>query len=339
MVARPKKLKLKVKKILITGTAGFIGFHLADYILNNYDVKVVGIDSITDYYDIKIKHVRNEILQKNPNYTFYKSDIADYKQLEKIVKKEKPEMIVHLAAQGGVRYSLKNPWAYVDSNYLGTLNIFEVAKRENIKRVLFASSSSVYGNNKKQPFSESDVTDQPISIYAASKKANELLAYSYNHLFKTEVIGLRFFTVYGTYGRPDLALLKFTKSIINDKPINVFNGGKMTRTFTHISDIIQGVVAAMEKENVSFEIYNLGGGETVSLIEFIELIEKNIGKKAKMNMLPMQAGDVQAASADISKAMKELGYNPKTSIKDGVAEFVNWFKENNSWLSKLKDSE
>lgn len=330
---------MKSKKVLITGSAGFIGFHLANYLLENSDTKVVGVDSITDYYDVNVKLARNEILKGKPNYSFYKTSISSYSELESIVKNEKPDVIVHLAAQAGVRYSLVNPWAYADSNYLGTMNVFEVARREGVKRVLFASSSSVYGNNKKQPFSESDVTDQPISIYAASKKANELLAYSYNHLFKVEMIGMRFFTVYGKYGRPDLALFKFTKNILAGEPINVFNGGKMARAFTHVSDIVAGIVAAMEKDGINYEIYNLGGGETVQLERFIELIEENIGKKAKKNMLPIQAGDVPAAPADITKANRELGYVPKVSIEAGIKEFVDWFKENESWLLKLKDSE
>lgn len=326
-----------MKKILITGTAGFIGFHLANKLLSEENI-VIGIDIINDYYDPKIKLKRNEILLKNKNYHFYKEDFADFKKLDEIIKKEKPEIIIHLAAQAGVRYSLTNPWSYEHSNYLGTLNIFEAAKLNNIKRVLFASSSSVYGKNKKKPFSEEDRTDVPISIYAASKKANELLAHSYAHLYKIETAGLRFFTVYGKYGRPDLALFKFTKNILLDKPIDVYNNGEMGRDFTYVDDIVSGIIGIMNKPNLKYEIYNLGGDNPVTLMKFIELIEKNLGKKAKLNMLPMQPGDVKETFADISKARKDVGYEPKTKIDEGVKIFCKWFIENKEWLVKLEEA-
>lgn len=329
---------MKFKKILITGSAGFIGFHVAKELLSRGMI-VVGVDEITDYYDVKIKNKRNNYLKKDKNYHFYKSDIAEYKKLETIVKKENPQVIIHLAAQAGVRYSLKNPWAYADANYLGTMNIFEVARRNNINRVIFASSSSVYGTNTKMPFSEEDRVDHPMSIYAASKKANEVLAYSYHHLYGIETAGLRFFTVYGEYGRPDLALFRFAKNILTDQPIKVFNNGEMTRNFTYIDDIVQGVLGIVEMEKLSYELYNLGGTEATSLIHFIDLIEKKIGKKAKMEFLPLQPGDVPGTVADISKAKKDFGYNPKTSIEDGVEKFIEWFTENKTWLIKLKDPE
>jgi UDP-glucuronate 4-epimerase len=325
------------KTILVTGTAGFIGYHLAKRLLGE-GYKVVGIDSLTDYYDTKIKIRRNKVLQAYPKYNFYKKNLADYKALDKIVKKEKPGTIIHLAAQAGVRYSLSNPWAYAEANYLGTLNIFEVAKNNKIKRVLFASSSSVYGNNKKTPFTEDDPVDQPISIYAASKKANEVLAYSYHHLYGMEVAGMRFFTVYGEYMRPDLALFKFAKNILIDKPIDVFNNGEMSRDFTYVGDIVDGIRTILRKEDLGYEIYNLGGDNPTSLMKFIRLIESYLGKEAKLRMLPMQAGDMKETFADISKARRELGFDPKVKIEEGVKKFVDWFLENKSWLIKLKES-
>jgi UDP-glucuronate 4-epimerase len=326
----------KAKVVLVTGTAGFIGYHLAERLLGEGH-KVIGIDSVTDYYDPKMKIRRNKVLQAYPKYNFYRKNLADYEALDKIVKKEKPEAIIHLAAQAGVRYSLTNPWAYAEANYLGTLNIFEAAKNNNIKRVLFASSSSVYGNNKKTPFAEGDPVDRPISIYAASKKANEVLAYSYHHLYGMEVAGMRFFTVYGEYGRPDLAIFKFTKQILSEKPIDVYNNGEMSRDFTYVGDIVEGVLSVLNKKDLGYEIYNLGGDNPTSLMKFIRLIETNLGKKAKLNMLPMQAGDVKETFADISKARRELGFNPKVKIDEGIKIFLDWFLENKSWLLKLKD--
>ena len=330
------KTKGRPKKILITGTAGFIGYHLASVLLERGDV-VVGVDNFTPYYDVRMKEARHEILNKNKSFHFYNISIANYKDLDKVVKKEKPEIIIHLAAQAGVRFSLKNPWAYADANFLGTLNIFEVARQYGIKRVLYASSSSVYGDNKKMPFSEDDRTDNPISVYAATKKGNEMLAYSYHSLYGIETAGMRFFTAYGRYGRPDLALFKFTKNIIAGKPIDVYNRGKMKRTFTHISDIVSGILSLVEKKKLKCELYNLGGDESTTLLDFIKIIESRLGKKATMNMLPMQAGDVPAAVADTSKACCDLNYYPRVSIEDGVADFVDWFIENKKWLLRLKD--
>lgn len=325
-----------MKKILITGTAGFIGFHLANRLLKENNT-VIGIDIINDYYDVRVKEKRNKILLENPNYHFYKEDFSDFEKLDEIIKKEKPEIIIHLAAQAGVRYSLTNPWAYEKSNYLGTMNIFEAAKLNNIKRVLFASSSSVYGKNTKQPFCETDPVNTPISVYAASKRANELLAHSYNHLYGIETAGLRFFTVYGKYGRPDLALFKFVKNILLDKPIDVYNNGEMGRDFTYVDDIVSGIIGIMNKENLNYELYNLGGDNPVTLMKFIELIEKSLDKKANLNMMAMQPGDVKETTADITKARTEVGYDPKTKIDEGVKIFCDWFLENQDWLLELED--
>lgn len=326
----------KNKKILITGTAGFIGYHLAKRLLDER-WSVIGVDSMTDYYDPKIKVRRNKVLLSYPKYKFYKKSIADYRELDKIIKREKPESIIHLAAQAGVRYSLTNPWAYAESNYLGTLNIFEAAKNNEIKRVLFASSGSVYGNNEISPSSEIHTADRPVSIYAASKKANEVLAYSYHHLYGIETAGMRFFTVYGEYMRPDLALFKFAKNILLDKPISVYNNGKMSRDFTYVGDIVDGITAILNKKDLGYEIYNLGGDNPTSLMRFIELIQAHLGKKAKLRMLPIQPGDMKETFADISKARRELAFSPKVKIEEGIKIFLDWFVANKHWLLKLKD--
>lgn len=327
---------MKYKKILVTGTAGFIGFHTAKALLDK-GVAVIGIDNFSKYYDVSIKKKRNEILLKYPKYTFYKIDISNYKKLEGVAEKEKPKAIIHLAAQAGVRYSLINPWIYASSNFLGTLNIFEIAKKFGIKRVLYASSSSVYGSNKKMPFSESDRADSQISIYAASKKANEALAHSYHHLYKIETAGMRFFTVYGEYGRPDLFLFKFVKKILLGQTVDLYNNGKMARDFTYVDDIVSGILGILEMKSLKCEIYNLGEGDLVSLSKFVGLVEKYLKTKAKCKLLPMQAGDVRETRADIRKARKDFGYNPKTKVEAGVKKFVDWFMENKGWLLKLKD--
>jgi UDP-glucuronate 4-epimerase len=322
-------------KILVTGTAGFIGFHLAQKLLQDKH-KVIGIDNLNPYYDVRIKQRRNEILLKDKNFVFFEQDLADFEKLDQVVKKEKPKVIVHLAAQAGVRYSLTNPWAYESSNLLATMNIFEAAKKNNIKRVIFASSSSVYGTNKKMPFSEDDKTDSPSSLYGASKKANEVMAYSYHHLYGMEIAGLRFFTVYGTYGRPDLALFKFCRNMLKGEHINVYNKGDMRRDFTYISDVVDGIVACIFKKGLKYEIYNLGGDNPVNLMDFVRMIEANLGVKAKIKYLPLQAGDVKETCADLSKARKELGYNPKVRIDEGVRIFCKWFLDNKEWLLELE---
>ena len=330
-------MRKKSRKAVVTGAAGFIGFHLAKELLAQ-GWNVVGIDILTDYYDPRIKQKRLALLKKYPSFRFYKVNIAKYAAIEKILKEEKPNEIVHLAAQAGVRYSLTNPWAYIDSNMLGTLNTFEAAKRLKLPRVLYASSSSVYGLNKKSPMSENDRTDTQISVYAATKKANESLAHSYNHLYGTEMIGLRFFTVYGVWGRPDLALFKFVKNILAGKPIDVYNRGNMKRSFTHISDIVAGIIAILkQKPRGRNEIYNLGGAEATPLLEFIKCIETEVGKKAKKNLMPMQAGDVRETVADWSKAHHDLGFAPKTSMREGIAEFVQWFRDNEVFLRSLRE--
>lgn len=324
------------KKIIVTGSAGFIGFHLSRTLLDR-GLSVVGVDNMTDYYDVRMKEKRNEILTKYKSFSFYKISVADHSVFSEVIKKEKPDIIIHLAAQAGVRYSLINPWSYVESNYLSTLNIFESTRSNNIKRVLIASTGAVYGNNKKQPFSENDPTETPISLYGATKKASELLAYTYHHLYGIEVGIMRFFTAYGIYGRPDLALFKFSKNITAGKPISVYNHGDMIRTFTHIEDVVDGVISLMNKEELSYDKYNFSGSDQVKLSDFVEMIEESLGKKAIINYLPMQAGDIKEAVVDISKAKKELGYNPKKNIKDGVKEFTKWFSENVDWLSKLDE--
>lgn len=332
-----KRSNSRTKKVVVTGAPGFIGFHLALELLAQ-GWQVVGIDSITDYYDPRIKQKRLTMLKKYPAFTFHKVNIAKYPAVEKILKAAKPDEVVHLAAQAGVRYSLTNPWAYIESNMLGTLNIFEAAKRLRLRRVIYASSSSVYGLNKKSPMSESDRTDTQISVYAATKKANEALAHSYNNLYGIETVGLRFFTVYGTWGRPDLALFKFVKNILAGRAIDVYNRGKMKRSFTHISDIVAGINALLgQKPRGRNEIYNLGGAEAMPLLDFITLIEQEVGKKATKNLMPMQAGDVPETVADWSKAHAHFGFEPKTSMHEGITEFVQWFRENEKFLRTLKE--
>lgn len=325
-----------MKKIIITGGVGFVGFHLAEELLDR-GWKVVALDNMSGYYDPRIKEKRLEILRQRRNFSFYKIDIVDFIALEKIVRKEKPDEIAHLAAQAGVRYSLTDPWAYVRTNEIGTLNIFEIAKRLKLPRVVYASSSSIYGKNTKVPMSEHDRTDTPLSIYAVTKKTNEYLAHSYHHLYGMEFIGLRFFSLYGIWGRPDLALFKFTKNILAGKPITVFNRGRMKRSFTHIADVVSSLATLLEeKAKERYEIYNFGGAEAVELSEFIGKIEKEVGKKAKRMYAPMHMADITDSVADWSKAHKAFGFVPRVSLDKGLAEFVSWFKENESFLKKLR---
>lgn len=312
-------------KILVTGIAGFIGFHTAEALLKRGD-EVVGIDNFNDYYDPKIKEDRIERLKKKYKFSLHRADVSDYKAIEKIVKAEKPDKICHLAAQAGVRYSLEKPFVYLKSNIDGMLVMLEVARHYNIKNFIYASSSSVYGGNKKVPFSESDRVDTPISLYATTKKANELMAHTYHKLFGLNTTGLRFFTVYGPWGRPDMALFLFTKNILEDKPIEVYNSGKMMRDFTYIDDIVSGILASLDKSYLC-EIFNLGNSNTVDLMYFIEKIEKELGKKAIKKMMPMQKGDVTETFADITKAKKMLGFRPKTSVDEGIKKFIQWYKQ------------
>jgi len=320
-----------MKKILITGTAGFIGFHVAKKLLSENYV-VVGIDNFSEYYDIGLKERRNEILKRNENFIFYKEDIAEHEKVNEIVQKERPDAIIHIAAQAGVRYSLENPWVYERANILGTLSILEAARKNNIKRVVFSSSSSVYGDSKKISFSEDDRTDTPISLYAATKKSGEVIAHSYNSVYGIEIACLRFFTVYGPWGRPDMAVFKFVKNILQDKPIDVYNRGKMSRDFTFVDDIADGVLAALKKPDLNYEVFNLGGDNPVKLMNMIKILEKHLGRNAQLNLLPIQQGDVLKTYADISKAKKELGYHPKVGIEEGLKRFVDWFLENKDWL-------
>jgi UDP-glucuronate 4-epimerase len=328
---------MKKRKAVVTGAAGFVGFHVACELLER-GWQLIGIDSVTDYYDPRLKQKRLAILKKYPQFRFHKLNIAKYTVLEKVLKAEKPDEVIHLAAQAGVRYSLANPWAYIESNELGTLNVFEAAHRLGLRRVVYASSSSVYGANDKTPAHEDDRTDRQLAVYGVTKKANEALAHAYNHLYGIEMIGLRFFTVYGTWYRPDMALFKFVKNIFTDKPIHVYNRGKMKRSFTHVSDIVSGVLATLErKPKGRNEIYNLGGAEAIPLMSFIKAIEKEAGKKAKKVMLPMQSGDMKETVADWSKAHKDLGFTPKMPLEEGIAEFVAWFRENETFLHSLKE--
>lgn len=308
--------------ILVTGIAGFIGSWTAEKLLERGD-KVVGVDNFNDYYDVSIK--RNRIGKFKGDFKLYESDITDYKAMERIFNENKIDKVCHLAAQAGVRYSLTNPFTYESTNVLGTLNFLELCRHKGVKTIVYASSSSVYGNNKKTPFSVEDNVDHPISLYAATKKTNELMAYTYHHLFGLHCTGLRFFTVYGPWGRPDMALFKFTKAILEDKPIDVYNFGKMKRDFTFITDIVAGILASLDKE-YPYEIFNLGNSNTVELMYYIECIEKELGKKAKKNLLPMQPGDVPESFADIERSRKMLGFDPKVKIEEGIHQFILWYK-------------
>jgi len=315
------------KTILVTGSAGFIGFHVTKKLLETGN-KVIGIDSLNNYYEPKLKKDRNKILLESKNYKFYKLNLKNEKELKKIFTENKIDKICHLAAQAGVRYSLENPLAYEESNLKGFINIIECARHFKIKDFIYASSSSVYGKNKmdKKGFKESDEVNQPISLYAATKKANELIAYNYHHLFGINCTGLRFFTVYGPYGRPDMAIYIFTKNILAEKNIDVYNHGKMFRDFTYVGDIVDGIIKALEK-SYPYEIFNLGNSETVELKYLITTIEKNLKKKAKIKLKPIQPGDVEKTFANISKAKKMLGFNPKTKIEEGVKNFIEWYKD------------
>ena len=316
---------LKNKTILITGSAGFIGFHLAKKLLD-LNNKIIGIDNFNSYYDPKLKLDRNKILKKYPNYTFYKGDICNLAFVKRVFQKHKIDKICHLAAQAGVRYSLENPHAYIQANLVGFTNIIEEAKNHKIKDFIYASSSSVYGNNQKFPFSIDDPVDKPVSLYAATKKANELIAYTYHHLYQMHCTGLRFFTVYGPYGRPDMALFIFTKNISENKTIELFNHGKMERDFTYVDDIVNGIVASLEK-SYPYEIFNLGNHKPSQLKYFVETIEKNLKKKAKKKLKPLQAGDVPKTFADIKHTKEKLNWQAKTSLEDGVAKFIEWYKK------------
>lgn len=313
-----------MKKILITGCAGFIGFHLAKKLLEE-GFSVIGIDNLNDYYDINLKLERNKILEKAKNFTFYRGDLVNFSFLDSVFKKENPDKVCHFAAQAGVRYSIENPKAYVDSNLIGFTNLLEILRKYKNKSFVYASSSSVYGGNEKIPFSEMDSVMNPVSFYAATKICNEVLAKSYFNLYGIKSVGLRFFTVYGEFGRPDMAYFSFTKKIFENKTIKVFNNGEMQRDFTYIEDIISGILVVLEKD-FDCEIFNLGNHKTETLEYFIETLEKLIGKKVKKEFLPMQQGDVKKTYADITKAQKILNYDPKIKLEEGLKRFVHWFR-------------
>ena len=311
--------------ILVTGAAGFIGFHTCLSLQTKH--KVYGLDNLNNYYDVNLKKSRLKILKKNKDFEFLKTDIQN-KNLHNKFKRIKLDIIINLAAQAGVRHSLKDPFSYIDSNILGQINLLEFAKKINIKKFIYASSSSVYGGNEKMPFSVKHRVDKPISLYAASKKSTELLAECYSHLFKIKCIGLRFFTVYGPWGRPDMATFIFTKKILENKKINIFNYGNMKRDFTYIDDIVKGIKGAVNlKGDYKHKIYNLGNNKPEDLKRFISIIEKNLKVKAKRNLLPIQPGDVAKTSANIDESRRELNFNPKTSIDEGIPKFIEWYKQ------------
>jgi UDP-glucuronate 4-epimerase len=316
--------KNTTKRILVTGAAGFIGYHLCQY-LNERNDFIIGLDNFNDYYTPKLKHDRAAQLKKN-DIEIINGDILNSELLNDLITKHQITHIAHLAAQAGVRYSLVNPQAYVEANINGFLNILELCRKHPHLYLTYASSSSVYGTNTKSPFAESDRTDHQASFYGVTKKSNELMAQSYHHLYKIPVTGLRFFTVYGPWGRPDMAYFSFTKAILENSPIDVYNYGKMSRDFTYIDDIVQGITAAIDLESQN-EIFNLGNHHPESLSLLIELIENSLEKKAEQRFLPMQSGDVESTYADIDHAHKKLGFLPKTSLKKGINLFVNWYRE------------
>lgn len=330
-------------KILITGAAGFIGFHLSKLLLDK-DYEVIGIDNLNDYYDIRLKEGRLSILKKNKYFTFYKIDLKSKEDIDNLFKKYRFDYVINLAAQAGVRYSIENPYAYVDSNLIGFVNILEACRYYPVKHLLYASSSSVYGGNKVAPFSTEHQVDHPVSLYAATKKSNELMAHTYSYLYKIPTTGLRFFTVYGPWGRPDMAYFLFADAIINNRPIKVFNHGKMERDFTYIDDIVEGIYRLLPlapqsnhgwdetKDKLSesfapYKVYNIGNNQPVQLEKFISVLEDKIGKKAVKNYMEMQPGDVVRTYADTSDLERAIDFKPSTSIEEGLAKFTTWYKE------------
>lgn len=330
-------------KTLVTGAAGFIGYHLCKSLLERGD-EVVGIDNLNDYYDVNLKKDRLAQLTGHESFSFTRLDLADRDGMAELFKKEQFDRVMNLAAQPGVRYSLVNPHSYVDSNLTGFVNILEGCRHTNVGHLVFASSSSVYGANTRMPFSVHDNVDHPVSLYAASKKANELMAHSYAHLYNLPCTGLRFFTVYGPWGRPDMAPMLFASAIMEGRPIDVFNHGKMQRDFTYIDDIVEGVVRALDKpaepnpdwssetpdsasSYAPYRLYNIGNNQPVELMTFIESLENALGEKAEKNMLPMQPGDVQATYADIDALVEDVGFRPDTPLEEGIKQFIDWFRE------------
>lgn len=330
-------------KVLVTGAAGFIGFHLAKRLLERGD-NIVGLDNLNDYYDVSLKKARLGLLESRANFRFVRLDLADRQAMEQLFAAERFDRVVHLAAQAGVRYSLANPHAYVDSNLVGFMNILEGCRRYPVEHLVYASSSSVYGANTKLPFSVHDNVDHPVSLYAATKKANELMAHTYSHLYGLPTTGLRFFTVYGPWGRPDMALFKFTRAILAGEPIDVYNHGHMQRDFTYIDDIVEGVVRVLDRvpsgnsnwdgakpdpgtSRAPYRIYNIGNHRPVELLYLIELLEGALGRRAERRLLPMQPGDVPATFADIEDLARDTGFAPTTPIEEGVPKFVAWYRE------------
>lgn len=334
---------MQIRKVLITGAAGFIGFFLAKRLLND-GVQVVGLDNLNDYYDPALKKARLAQLSSYSGFTFAQIDLADRPAVAKLFSGHRFDVVVNLAAQAGVRYSLENPHSYVDSNVVGFVNILEGCRHNGVQHLVFASSSSVYGGNTKMPFSVHDNVDHPVSLYAATKKANELMAHAYSHLYTLPATGLRFFTVYGPWGRPDMAYFLFTRAILAGKPIQVFNYGKMKRDFTYIDDIIEGVVRVMKRvpapdpawkgdhpdpaaSYCPYRIYNIGNNQQEDLLHFIEVLEDCLGKKAEKEFLPMQNGDVPATYADVDDLVRDVGFKPTTTIDEGLRRFVEWYRE------------
>lgn len=330
-------------KTLVTGSAGFIGFHLSRRLLS-MGHEVVGLDNLNDYYDVNLKLGRLKLLEAHSNFTFFKQDLVDKETLEDLFKRNSFQFVVNLAAQAGVRYSLTNPYAYLESNMAGFLNVLEACRHHPPEHLVYASSSSVYGANKKTPFSVHDNVDHPLALYAASKKSNELMAHAYSNLFQLPVTGLRFFTVYGPYGRPDMALFIFTKAILEGKPIDVYNFGKMRRDFTYVDDVVEGIVRLLPKAPAAnkqwdgyrpdpsfsfapYRLFNIGNGKPVELLEFIRTLEDKLKKKAIINFLPLQDGDVPETSADVTDLESVTGFRPVTTVETGIGNFVTWYKE------------
>lgn len=320
-------------KVLVTGSAGFIGFHLAQQLLADGH-EVVGFDNFNDYYDPTLKEARHNQLIAHEHFHAVRGDLSDYGLLQSLFSTHAFDRVCHLAAQAGVRYSIEKPFAYQQSNLEGHLNVLEACRHANVSRLVYASSSSVYGGNKKIPFAESDSVDQPISLYAATKKANELMSHTYTHLYGLQTVGLRFFTVYGPWGRPDMAYWLFTKAMLADKPIKVFNQGDMQRDFTYVDDVVAGVVQALQVDGLApYEIFNIGNNKPEHLMAFIETVAECLGVEPKMELLPMQPGDVPTTYADITAAQKKLGYKPTTSMKQGLQAFTDWYQSHADMIS------
>ena len=328
--------------ILVTGAAGFIGFHVAQRLLADGQ-EVVGVDNLNAYYDPALKRARLDHLLPHPAFRFERLDVSDRSGMADLFRRSQPVRVVHLAAQAGVRYSLQNPSAYADANLIGFLNILEGCRHQAVEHLVFASSSSVYGANTRLPFSVHDNVDHPLSLYAATKKANELMAHSYAHLYGLPCTGLRFFTVYGPWGRPDMALFLFTQAILEGRPIDVFNDGKMQRDFTFVDDVVEGIVRVLAKapspdptwsgdrpdpgsSRAPYRVYNIGNDRPVELLRYIEVLERNLGKRAQMNLLPLQPGDVPITRADVTDLERDFGYHPGTTIEEGVARFIEWYR-------------